>query len=446
MALTILLGHPQQSRADGLLSADGLLPGLLPAPQVKVNQDVPDWNGFYIGGHMGLADAFTHYDYSTLFSGALNNHTRIGRINGAAPGGYGGFNYQFGAVVLGVEGDATFSNGMFRLNGPNFDFLQTSNLISTVSGRIGILAMPATMVYTRIGYSRIQLAGVEGFGTYFHHTLPGTQTGVGIEHLIDDHVALRLEGTYTQSNADLALNQSFDHYRPVFYQVTAGLAFKLDPLPHSTMMPVINMTNPFITHDPRWTSVYIGGLIGIGAGQVTRYDKTFGQMGPYSDIRFAPGVLAGGDVQLFRYFVLGAGIDTVWTASTFDDDVGAGLAPVVHRFAHIDRVSAVTGRAGVLVSPTFLLYGKVGPAQIRFVPEQSYFAAINPSVKTSAHDLEAIQGGFGVETLVADHLALRAEVLYTRANHSVVIDGLQPAQTTLQPSALTGAIGLVVKY
>ncbi|WP_026595717.1 outer membrane protein [Methyloferula stellata] len=439
LALTVLFAGAGEAKA-----AD-----LAPVPEVQIVPAAPDWTGFYVGGHMGLADAFTHYDYSTLFSGALNNHTRIGRINGAAPGGYAGFNYQFGAIVLGVEGDATFTNGAFRLNGASIDFLQTSNLISTVSGRAGLVVTPDTMVYGRVGYSRIQLAGVQGFGgpgSNFHHTVPGTQTGLGIEHLITNNFALRIEGTYTKSDSDLVLNQGFDHYRPSFFQVTVGLAFKLDPLPHSTALPVISWANPFISPDPRWTSIYGGGLLGIGAGQVSRYDKIFGLMGPYSDLRFAKGFLAGGDIQLLHYFVVGAAVDTIWTNSTFDDDVGAGLNPVVHRFAHIDRVSAVTGRLGFLVSPTILLYGKVGPAEIRFVPEQAYFAAINPSVKTSGHDFSAIQGGLGMETLIADHVALRIEGLYTRANHSVVIDGLQPAQTTLQPSTMTGALGLVVKY
>ena len=414
-----------------------------PAPIV---QPLPDWGGFYVGVHEGLADAFTNYDYSTLFSGNLNNHTRIGRINGAAPGVYGGYNLQLGSVVVGIEGDATFTNGMFRLNGPNVDFLQNSNKIITVSGRAGYLVTPATMFYGRVGYSRIDVSGIQGFGTQFHQTLPGTQTGVGIEHLITNNIALRVEGTYTKSDANLVLNQGFDQYRPSFLQVTAGLAFKIDPAPYPIEMPRIDLPNRLVTYTPSWTSVYAGGLAGIAASQVTRFDRTFGLMGPYSDLRLAAGALVGADLQLFKYFVAGASVDTIATHAKFDDDVGVGVRPVQHRFAYVDRVSAVTGRFGVLPSPTLLVYGKVGPAQIKFRPDQNYFAAINPTVTVQSHDLTSFQAGGGMETVVANHVALRIETLYTRALHPVVINGVQPGQTTLQPSTLTGMAGLVVKY
>ena len=418
----------------------------VPAPPVLV-QTAPDWTGFYVGGHMGIAGTFASYDYSTLFSGSLNNHTRIGRINGAAPGVYGGFNYQIASFVIGIESDATFTNGMFRLNGPNNDALQFSNTAYGVAARAGYLVTPDTMVYGKLGYTRIQLSGTQNLPPVpFKQTVAASQAGVGVEHLITDNIAFRVEGTYTSANNDLVLNQGFDHYRPSLLQVTAGVSYKYDPLPRTTYVSPIDVSNRLITHEPSWTSIYGGGLIGIGIGQVTRYDSTFGLIGPYAALRFAGGALAGGDIQLGRYFVVGAAIDTQWMHATFDDDVGVGLNGAFHRFAHIDRVSAVTGRVGVLLSPTVLVYGKGGPAQIRFAPEQSYFAAILPAVRTSAQNLPAVQGGLGMETLLADHVALRVEGLYTRATRSIVINGLVPGMTTIQPSTLTASVGLVVKY
>jgi opacity protein-like surface antigen len=449
LTLAGLFGYQQQGYAAGL----DPLPQLITFPTgfggvapVLTPPTASNWNGFYFGVDMGVGSAFTHYDYANNFVGILDSHTKIGEINGASPGGYTGFNYQVGPLVFGAEADATFTNGMFRLNGPNVDFLQTSNLISTVSGRLGLLVTPDTMVYGRLGASRIQLAGVDSFGTYFHHTLPGQQTGIGIEHLLADAVALRVEATYTSSDRALSLNNGFDQYRPSFLQVTAGLSYKIDPLPNVVKAPPIDLKNPFLTHDPSWTSIYFGGLLGMGIGQVTRDDRTFGLMGPYEDLRMSRGLMAGGDIQLFKYLVLGGAVERDWVKATFDDDVGTFTTPVIHRFAHVDRVSAVTARVGILVSPTTLFYVKGGPARIKFVPEQDYFAATNPAVVTSAHDMDAVQGGLGIETALADHVALRVEALYTRANQLILIDGLQPAQTSLQPSTLTAQVGLVVKY
>jgi opacity protein-like surface antigen len=412
---------------------------LAPAPLA------PDWTGFYLGVHAGLIDSYARYDYATVFPGNLTNHTRIGSIGAGAPGLHGGFDYQFGSVVLGIEGDVTFTNGTFNLQGANFDFLRSSGALYTIGGRAGYLVTPDTLLFGKLGFSGIQLSGFDGFGNTFDRTVTGTQAGLGIEHMLTDKVSLRVDGSYTFGNEDLVLNSGFDHYRPSFLSVTAGLSYKIDPFAaaHATAP---TYPNPLITHPPSWTSFYAGGLIGAGAGQLDRVDSTFGTIGPNNSLGFAGGALIGADYQINNRFVVGAALDTIFTDSTFDDDVGVGAGPLINRVGRIDRISALTGRLGVLVGPTLMVYGKGGPADIHLIPNQAYFAAINPAVATPARDMAAWQGGFGMETLVADHAALRLETLYTRANHSMTIDGLVPGQTSIRPSALTGTVGLVLKY
>ena len=427
------------------------LPTAAPAPVFPVAV-VPNWTGFYIGGHMGLIDSNARYNYSTVFSGQITNHTRIGRINGAAPGAFVGFNYQMGSVVVGVEGDVTFTAGQFNLNGPTVDQLEFSNAVYTASGRLGYLLTPSTLAYGKGGISVISLSGFNNLPPQvFHKTTSGTQIGAGIEQLITDNIAVRVEGDYTSGSNRLVINQGFDQYRPSFLWVTAGLSYKFDPgIKHPVGEPTFDLPNRYITHDPNWTSVWIGGDAGVSGAQLTRYDRVSGNtgnlVGPYNDIRFVGGALAGVDLQLGRHFVVGAAIDAQFLHSTFDDPNGVGLATIYNRVGVIHRISAVTGRLGYLVSPTLLVYGKGGPAQIEFAPEQDYFAAINPATRVQDKDLAAVQGGLGIETLVADHVALRVEGLYTRATRPVVIDGVLPAQNTLQPSTLTGTVGLVVKY
>ena len=414
------------------------------APALPIFVADPDWNGFYAGGHMGIAAAQTNYDYAGDLTGNLTNHTRIGRIHGSAPGVYGGYNYQFGPVVIGAEGDATFTDGMFRLNGANLDFLQSSYAITTGSGRLGYLATPTTLVYGKLGYSVIQLSGQSNFGQPFRTSISGVQYAAGVESLLDDHVMLRLEAAYTSANHDLVLNQGFDHYRPSFLWVDVGLAFKLDPLPQIRSHAV---ATSYVTHTPNWTTVWAAGNAGIASGQVTRYDPMAGLIGPYNDLHFTGGFAAGGDVQLFKYLVVGAAFDDLILHSTFDDDLGVGLVPpLVHRFAEIDRIYSFTGRAGVLVTPSTLLYGKAGYARMRFVPEAAYFQAVNPTARFGVANIPSLQAGLGTEAVVADHVAVRIEGLYTRAEQAMVIDGVQPGAFRLQPSTFTATAGLVVKY
>jgi opacity protein-like surface antigen len=118
----------------------------------------------------------------------------------------------------------------------------------------------------------------------------------------------------------------------------------------------------------------------------------------------------------------------------------------IYQFASIDRVSAVTGRAGVLITPSTLAYFRGGPAWIRFTAEPDYFNAINPASGAGTSTMAATQLGMGVETFLTDHLALRVEGLFTHAHDEIALNGLAPDDTHLRPSIMSGTIGLLAKY
>src|SRR2546423_8755994 len=58
------------------------------------------WTGFYVGGHAGLATGDTQGDPG--LGGGLFTTDYI--VNGALYGGQGGYNFQHGLYVIGVEG------------------------------------------------------------------------------------------------------------------------------------------------------------------------------------------------------------------------------------------------------------------------------------------------------------------------------------------------------
>jgi outer membrane immunogenic protein len=382
-----------------------------------------------------------------------DTYTRIGNVTRFAGGVFVGYNYQLpGPFVVGVEGSRTFIGGHFQLNGPNFDLLQKVQHVDTFAGRFGFLVTPTTMTYGKFGFSQIKLTGVDiGLtGQRFEKNLNGTTYGVGIESMITENLLVRLEADRTRANDELIVNLGFDRYRPEIIQIMAGAAVKFNPGPPGAQTKLSWLPNlPAITRS--WTSVYVGADIGKAAGLVDP-NQLNGQLGPFSDTRTSHSFFAGGDLQLPAFLqvgptvVVGAQYSKSWMKLGFDDPVGNGGITNTFRFASIRNVTAVTGRVGVLVTPSTLVYGRAGPARIDFTSSPDYFNVVNPASGAGQKKLHASQVGGGIETFVTDHVALRVEGLFTKANEDVVLNGIAPADTRLRATVTTGTVGLLAKF
>lgn len=450
MRATFLVAVVAIGLSAGVANAETAQPAL-PTKAAPIAA-APDWNGLYLGFQYGMSFNSTKYDTDTSFvPGVYDTHTQIGDSS-AAYGIYFGYNYQLpGPFVIGVEGDLTMGHGSFQLQGASSDFLQQFNGINTIAGRFGVLVTPRTLIYGKVGASRIKLSGIEGFGTTFDTSVPATTYGIGIEGLVTDNLSLRLEATQTTANSDLVLNSDFDRYRPEVLQVMGGAAVKIDPLPHAASAQASWFPSPSSVNRS-WTGIFVGGEVGAASGRVERGDSVFVQYGPFSDTGTIGGAFVGADWQVpvllpwSPTFVVGVQYAYGWTSLQFADPTGNGLATPVYQFASIDRVSAVTGRAGVLITPSTLAYFRGGPAWIRFTAEPEYFNAINANSGAGTSTMAATQLGMGVETFLTDHLALRIEGLFTRANDEITLNGILPDDTHLRPSIMTGMVGLLAKY
>ena len=105
----------------------------------------------------------------------------------------------------------------------------------------------------------------------------------------------------------------------------------------------------------------------------------------------------------------------------------------------------MTGRFGVLVNPSTLVYGRVGRAHMNFVSSQSYFNL--PGSGAGPTTLTGLQTGIGAEAWLTDHLAFRLEALYTKTRDNVILTGSPtPNDTQLRPSVTTGTAGLLAKF
>ena len=116
----------------GTAAAADLPPRPAPAPYYKAPVEVPvyNWTGFYIGINGG--GGFGHSAWDS--TGGFNT-------SGGLVGGTVGYNYQFGQVVAGIEGDVDWSGINGTTNNSCPLGCKTSNTwLATVRGRLGYAA------------------------------------------------------------------------------------------------------------------------------------------------------------------------------------------------------------------------------------------------------------------------------------------------------------------
>ena len=184
-----------------------------------------------------------------------------------------------------------------------------------------------------------------------------------------------------------------------------------------------------------WTGLYLGGGIAgvFNSADYTRpgsglSDTTIGSI----DARPAFKAYGGFNYQVAPWAVLGIEASGTWFSTATYRELG----PSLDFLQETRHVTAVTGRAGVLFRPDTMFYGKVGPAWIETEGFQGFG-------DTFQQTLSAVQAGFGVESLIAPNLALRAEASYTYATQQL---SLNQGFDVYRPSLLMFDVGLAYKF
>jgi opacity protein-like surface antigen len=420
-----------------------------PPPSAPAN-----WSGFYLGAEFGFDFATAKYVRPQSTQSAI----WIGSANRGLVGGvYAGFNYQvLPWLVLGVEGDLSSSRALYRELGPDLDFLQDSKYLGAVTGRVGVVIMPTTMVYAKAGPAWIDVRGIEGFGDPFNKTLRGEQFAVGIEALVTPNYAMRLEGTYTHATEALSLNQDSDQYRPTILQVMLGGAYKLDVPGLGTPASAPAGGSLFTKAPPaaavHWTGIEAGAFGSVNGNQMRYLGSAVGEngeLGPFANLTIGGGGFLGVNVQLYPNLVAGAEASINFQKADFNEATGAGFAPRIVHFASIGEIYALSLRFGWLATPNTLFYAKAGPAWIRVTPDASYWNAIAPNSLTQAVTVDGYQYGGGAETFLTPNFSVRAEGLYTGSvdtPRQLLFQGIQPTPFHLKPSLLSATLGAAVHF
>jgi outer membrane immunogenic protein len=217
-----------------VLAAD-LPPRAAPAPYVPAAYapTIYNWTGFYIGGHAG--GGFADSSWSDPFTGASNSFSKSGFLGG----GQVGANVQFNALVLGAEGDFSWTN----LKGSGTDSIgnainTNTDWTSTITGRVGV-AFDRLLVYGKGGvafaHDQSSLTDLAGNTANTTLTRTGWTAGGGLEYALDNHWSAKVEYDYLGFGSQ-PLNFTTPVLGPVtsnatlnVQEVKAGINFRFGP-------------------------------------------------------------------------------------------------------------------------------------------------------------------------------------------------------------------------
>ena len=198
------------------------------------------WTGFYVGGHVGGSWADVNWTHTNT-GGTVEDFDQS--ASGFAYGGHAGAMYQFGNIVVGVEGTYTRHNlsaTSAALLSP--DRTNSSDLKSTVTvvGRLGT-AWDRWLVYAQGGWARAK-TDFNRFATDTNSTTAnssawddGWTVGVGAAYAIHPNIILGFEYNFVRIDIDNRI-QNLDpafvgtdtvtNAKADLHQATARLSFK----------------------------------------------------------------------------------------------------------------------------------------------------------------------------------------------------------------------------
>lgn len=159
-----------------------------PAPIVEA-APVSTWAGPYAGLHLG-------YGFSGNVEGAGNEIDTNGFLGGA----FGGFNWQNGSFVYGIEGDINYSG----IDGENAGLESRENIDGSLRARAGVAVTPDILVYGTAGVAaeRLRLEAPAIPGASDTNVMIGYTVGAGTDVKLTEQVFARAEYRYTDFGSE----------------------------------------------------------------------------------------------------------------------------------------------------------------------------------------------------------------------------------------------------
>lgn len=192
--------------SSAAMAAD--LPAREPAPApVPVAAPIFTWTGFYVGVNGGYAFDYDHRHRFTVSPPATAFNFGRRSDESFFIGAQAGYNYQFGSVVVGLEGDIQYTdlnNNRFRtVAGVTARSRKNTNWFGTIRPRVGF-AFNRALIYVTgglaFGEASYRLTAVDGAGNNFrmrsNDTRVGYVLGGGVEYAFTNNLTAKLEYQY----------------------------------------------------------------------------------------------------------------------------------------------------------------------------------------------------------------------------------------------------------
>jgi outer membrane immunogenic protein len=423
-----------------LLLTNAAVAADLPPEPVFTPEPSHSWTGPYVGVFVGAGGIVNDIEIPGAGPGNFNGVGGEGFFGGVMLG----YNFQVSNnFVIGIEGEVAATDLTTELNIPGAPiFLDAQpEWTAAVSGRLGWLTSPNTMLYLIGGYSyadyNVDIA-TGGGGASFSQDYHGFHVGTGIETHISNNLTARVEYRYT-------------HYGGEDWG-TAGV-LDVEPSSHTGRIALAynfynfgpdGATSTTAGYAPdSWSGIYAGLYGGAGAivndigisGPITANFNGIGGEG------LLGGAMIGYDHQFGPNWVAGIQAEIGITDLTTELK-GAPLS----LDAQPEWTAAVSGRLGWLPVPETMLYLIGGYS----------FADYNVDIATGgggasfSQDYNGFHVGTGIETYLAKNVTARVEYRYTQYGGEdwgvTSPAGAQLPSLDVEPSSHTGLLGIVWKF
>jgi outer membrane immunogenic protein len=190
-----------------LLSATSLATTLLflVPGAVLAQGPVHDWSGPYIGGSFGVVEGSDFVDFDYASGSGSPSSVRV-PVLGPSLTVTGGYNFQNGPFVYGIEADGT----LMSVSGESksaplsavYDVSSRLDSLLTLRGRLGVTSGPLLFYATAgVGAGEASFDALlpdntnhTGFAATTSGIVVGPVIGAGAEYALNDHVGLKVEG------------------------------------------------------------------------------------------------------------------------------------------------------------------------------------------------------------------------------------------------------------
>ncbi len=175
----MVMGMNKKHLVRGVAAAAAATTGAVSAQAADLTyEQAADWTGFYVGASVGYG-----FSADNIFLDGDDYG-----LDGGVAGVFGGFNYDLGQIVLGVEAafhGAAISNNT-STSGNGYDY--TVNSITDVKARVG-LDLGDFLVYGVGGGS------VSTYKTLYYESYSeyGINVGLGIDYKMTDNIVVGVE-------------------------------------------------------------------------------------------------------------------------------------------------------------------------------------------------------------------------------------------------------------